>query len=265
MLDASRTGRAPLYHQLKEAIRSNIESGVWPSNFRLPNEFEVARKYHVSRTTVRSALNELAREGLLRRRPGQGTFVVGPKPEADLGRIQDLTTGLLVLGPGSKHRLISQRIVPANASIARVLDIPVRSHVLELGRLRLEHGEPVLIAKMHIPAKRVPGLEHEDLSGEVLYPMLADRFGIHITSARTWLEPTVADDYEAKLLGIDVHAPCMLIGRLLEENRHPVVSTKMLLRGDKCKYVIAWHSDGVDRVRQAVGTMSASRHDGDST
>ncbi|OFX15834.1 MAG: hypothetical protein A2V59_06880 [Armatimonadetes bacterium RBG_19FT_COMBO_69_19] len=240
MLEISRNGREPLYHQLKEAIRSNIESGVWPPNYRLPNEFEVARRFGVSRTTVRAALNDLKREGLLRRRPGQGTFVVGPKPEADLARIQDLTTGLMALGPGSAHRPISQRIVPATANIARTLNIPPRSKVMEIVRLRLERGEPILVAKYHMPASRVPDLRAEDFTGEAPYPFLAERFGIRITGARTWLEPTVADEYEAKLLGIEVHAPCMLIRRLLEEDRQPVISTKMLLRGDKCKYVISW-------------------------
>lgn len=257
MLDAKRTGGAPLYHQLKEVIRNNIESGIWSQDFRLPNEFEVARQFRVSRTTVRSALSDLAREGLLRRRPGQGTFVVGPKPEANLTHIQDLTTGLLALGRGSTHRLISQRVRPSTAGIARLLDIPVRSRVLELVRLRLEHREPVLIAKVHIPAKRVPGLEHEDLSGEALYPLLADRFGVVVTGASTWLEPTVADEYEARLLGVSVHAPCMLIRRLLAESGRPVVSTKLLLRGDKCKYAISWNSHGDDRVLRAGRPLGA--------
>jgi GntR family transcriptional regulator len=240
LLDFRRNGREPLYHQLKEAIRSNIESGVWAPSHRLPNEFEVARMFGVSRTTVRTALNDLTREGLLRRRPGQGTFVVGPKPEAELTRIQDLATGLFALGPGSSHRAISQRIIPARADIAKTLDLPLRTQVLEIVRLRLERGEPIVLIKYHIPAARVPDLRAEDFTGEAPYPFLATRFGIRITRARTWLEPTVADDYEAKLLGIGAHAPCMLIRRLLEEKERPVVSTKMLLRGDKSKYVISW-------------------------
>ncbi len=240
MLELRRNGREPLYHQLKESIRTNIESGVWPPNHRLPNEFEVARRFGVSRTTVRTALSELTREGLLRRRPGQGTFVVGPKAEADLARIQDLTTGLLAMGPGSTHRHIAQRIVPATGGLARTLNLPPRSKVLEIVRLRLERGEPILLVKYHLPAKRVPHLRAEDFSGEAPYPFLAEHFGIRFARARTWLEPTVADEYEAKLLGIDVHAPCMLIRRLLDENDRPVMSTKMLLRGDKCKYVISW-------------------------
>jgi GntR family transcriptional regulator len=242
MFQLRQDGREPLYHKLKDAIRSNIESGIWPSNYRLPNEFEVARRFGVSRTTVRTAMADLTREGFLRRRQGQGTFVVGARPEADLARIQDLTTGLFALGPWSTHRPIRQQIISAPANIARTLNIPPRSKVVEIVRLRLERGEPILLANYHLPAARVPELRVEDFSGEVPYHFLAEHFGIHITQARTWLEPTVADEYEAKLLGIDLHAPCMLIRRLLKEDSQPVMATKMLLRGDRCRYVISWET-----------------------
>jgi GntR family transcriptional regulator len=241
MLDYGRNRREPLYHQVREVVRNNIESGVWPPNQQLPNEFEVAKMFGVSRTTVRSAFSELTREGLLRQRPGQGTFVIGPRPEADLSRVQDLMTGLLALGPGSAHRPVHESIRPATADIARLLGIPPRSKVREIVRLRLERGEPILIAKYHMPADRVPDLCAEDFAGEVPYAVLAKRCGIKIARGRTWLEPTVADEYEAKLLGIAVHSPCMLIRRLLEdEDQRVVISTKMLLRGDKCRYVISW-------------------------
>src|SRR4030066_1920259 len=106
---------------------------------------------------------------------------------------------------------------------------------MEIVRLRLERGEPILVAKYHMPASRVPGLRAEDFTGEAPYPFLAERFGIRITGARTWLEPTVADEYEAKLLGIGGHAPCMLVRRLLEEDRQPGISTKRLRRGGRGK------------------------------
>jgi len=42
---------------------------------RLPTEMELCDLYHVSRAPIRQALTELAREGYLYRRAGQGTFV----------------------------------------------------------------------------------------------------------------------------------------------------------------------------------------------
>lgn len=75
MTDIDRNSPIPLYHQLKTLIREQIESGVWRPGECIPTEQDLCQLYHISRSPVRQALNELAREGLLVRRPGLGTFV----------------------------------------------------------------------------------------------------------------------------------------------------------------------------------------------
>ena len=75
MADIDRNSPIPIYHQLKSLILDQIESGLWRSGDRIPTEQELCRLYEISRSPVRQALNELAREGVLARRPGLGTFV----------------------------------------------------------------------------------------------------------------------------------------------------------------------------------------------
>jgi ABC-type glycerol-3-phosphate transport system substrate-binding protein len=70
-----RNSPIPIYHQLKTLIYENIASGVWRPGDAIPTEHELCSKYQISRSPVRQALSELAREGLLVRRPGLGTFV----------------------------------------------------------------------------------------------------------------------------------------------------------------------------------------------
>ena len=65
MTDIDRNSPIPLYHQLKTLIREQIESGVWRPGERIPTEQDLCQLYHISRSPVRQALNELAREGLL--------------------------------------------------------------------------------------------------------------------------------------------------------------------------------------------------------
>lgn len=65
----------PLYHQLKEELRRFIHSGHLAPHAAIPSEPELVANYHVSRATVRQALNELVQEGLLYREHGRGTFV----------------------------------------------------------------------------------------------------------------------------------------------------------------------------------------------
>ncbi len=70
-----RTSPVPIYHQLKTLIQRQIENGVWHPGHRIPTERELCETHGISRSPVRQALSQLAREGLLIRRPGLGTFV----------------------------------------------------------------------------------------------------------------------------------------------------------------------------------------------
>jgi ABC-type glycerol-3-phosphate transport system substrate-binding protein len=70
-----RNSPIPIYHQLKTLICESIANGVWQPGDAIPTEHELCRMYNISRSPVRQALSELAREGILIRRPGLGTFV----------------------------------------------------------------------------------------------------------------------------------------------------------------------------------------------
>jgi DNA-binding LacI/PurR family transcriptional regulator len=65
----------PLYLQLAETIRRQIRSGHLKPQDRLQPELDIASQYDVSRGTVRQALDQLVREGLLQRTQGKGTYV----------------------------------------------------------------------------------------------------------------------------------------------------------------------------------------------
>ena len=69
-------------------LRDRIVSGEDRPQTRLPSEPMLAERHGVSRVTVRRALDKLAGEGLIERRPGSGTFVAGRRNEARLRAAQ---------------------------------------------------------------------------------------------------------------------------------------------------------------------------------
>ncbi len=69
----------PLYLQIAAALREKIRSGRLPRDANLPPEYVLARVLDVSVNTIKSALRELVREGLVYRRPRLGTFIGRPK------------------------------------------------------------------------------------------------------------------------------------------------------------------------------------------
>ncbi|MFQ3574509.1 MAG: GntR family transcriptional regulator [Thermodesulfovibrionales bacterium] len=70
-----RESQQKLYVQLIDIIKEKIKSGEWAINTMIPTEDELCNTFSVSKTTVRIAVSELVREGLLKRQQGKGTFV----------------------------------------------------------------------------------------------------------------------------------------------------------------------------------------------
>lgn len=77
LIDIDRNGPVPLYHQIARRLEAAIRSGEMPAGTRLLNEIELGARLHLSRGTVRRAVQELADRGLVERRRGAGTRVVG--------------------------------------------------------------------------------------------------------------------------------------------------------------------------------------------
>jgi len=66
----------PMYRQIAEDLREQIESGQLEPGQQLPTELELRDHYDASRNTVRDAIKWLTTLGLVETRPGHGTFVV---------------------------------------------------------------------------------------------------------------------------------------------------------------------------------------------
>src|SRR5215217_9737586 len=70
-------GRGPLYRRLQDALRQAIENSILKPQDALPPERDLAADFAVSRITVRKALDALVADGLLIRKQGAGSFVIG--------------------------------------------------------------------------------------------------------------------------------------------------------------------------------------------
>jgi GntR family transcriptional regulator len=71
------------YLQLVQQVRQALRLGVLKPGDRLPTAQQVVAKLAINPNTVLKAYRDLEREGLVRPRPGQGTFVVGTLPHSD--------------------------------------------------------------------------------------------------------------------------------------------------------------------------------------
>ncbi|MBE3576520.1 MAG: GntR family transcriptional regulator [Limnochordales bacterium] len=117
-----------VYQQLYEELRHQITAGVLPLGGRLPSEREWARRFGVSRETVRQAIDQLRRDGLVESRQGSGTYVVRATP---LVRTTHNSAALLgVIMPDLRWSLYRQ-LMQGIARQARQHDLAVLALVHE--------------------------------------------------------------------------------------------------------------------------------------
>ena len=107
------------HRAIYQQLASEIASGKYRANGRLPSETQLVRRFKASRPTVGRALHELEQQGMISRRQGAGTFV-----KSQSGKAAE-TSGLPQLGiiiPALRHTEIFEAICGELANLARVHD-----------------------------------------------------------------------------------------------------------------------------------------------
>lgn len=219
-----------LYYQLKKVIREKIKNGIWNPGDQIPNEMDLVALYQVSRATVRQAVLELVREGLLVRKKAKGTFVAEPKYETDF-TIQFCYPKEF----GNKHDVVSRKVIEAGDFIGEIFGIEANKKVYDIVRLRYFNGEVIAIETVLLPEDRFPGLLEMDLGGR-LFDILYEKYGVHITKFNCSIEPVILTGKEVKLLGLHEKKPALMLNRqCIDMEGKTYLLNKSIFRGDRCK------------------------------
>ncbi|PWU69147.1 GntR family transcriptional regulator [Gracilibacillus dipsosauri] len=127
----------PLYAQIADDMRLNIQTEKWPEGERIPTEMELCSMYHVSRITIRKAIDELMKEDMLVRIRSKGTFVKEAFQEEDhFTVIKGFTQELQERGKYAKTVDVEIQLANADKRIAKFLNIETGSQILILKRVR---------------------------------------------------------------------------------------------------------------------------------
>lgn len=213
----------------------------------IPSERQLSTTFGVSRLTVRAALDELVREGLLVRRHGSGTFVSEPKIAQEL-TMTSFTEDMERRGMTPASRTLDLRVAPAGAHLGRLLHVSPSEPVVIISRLRLADRETMAIETLHVRESLVPGLSARDLERQSFYELLLDRYGIDVVGGRQTIEPTVTNETESEALGVPLHSPAFQFERTTRSSTGEIVEyVRSIYRGDRYKLVTDLHRSATRR------------------
>ena len=227
-----KPGRGPAHAQIEVALEHAIDGGKLVPGARLPAERALAQRFGVSRMTLRQALGELERQGLLIRSKGRygGTFVAERKLE--LAGTSALSDQLRELGLAAGARVLS-----ALERAAEPHERALGRRVYAIERVRLANGEAVALERGAYAADVFPGLIDEPLDSS-LYELIRGRYKDVPIRAAERLEPALAQPSDAEALGIEAGAAVMLVERTAyAANGRPVEISRDVFRGDRIRIV----------------------------
>ncbi|MBT2678920.1 GntR family transcriptional regulator [Bacillus sp. ISL-35] len=227
----------PIYHQLEEYIKSQIESGELKPDEAIPSERVYAEQFKISRMTIRQALTNLVNDGYLYRHKGKGTFVNQKKVEQHLQGMTSFTEDMKERGLTPGSRLVSFEIIPASRKIADTLHLGEHTPLFEIKRVRLADDAPLALETTYLPANLAKGLT-EEIINHSLYKYIEEKLSLTIHEATQEIEAAIAKEHELPLLEIDKGSPVLLIHRTSYlKDGTPFEYVKSAYRADRYKFV----------------------------
>lgn len=227
----------PLYTQIKEMLRTRILDGTYQPHQQMPSESELMSAFKVSRITVRQALGDLQKEGLIFKIHGKGTFVSKPKAFQNIGQLMGFGEAMARMGYETFSQVVSIKTVSADKTVAARLGVKVREQIAELRRVRYLNREPISLDVTYVPKAIGERLAREDLAHRDIFLILENDYGIALGEAELQIEAMLADESLARHLKIEEGAPVLRIERLTYTAAgQPLDFEYLYYRGDAFQY-----------------------------
>lgn len=227
----------PRHTQISQWLRNQIVKGTFGAEEKLPSENELAKKFNVSRVTIRRALQSLENEEMIYRCQGLGSFVSDHRTSHNLIRLTDFSEDMANAGLEATSKVLEFKSVETPAWLANLLEIDEATRVLQIDRLRLGDGEPVAFDSTWLPILYGQLLEENELSDTTIYKILEEKYDIPINRGCYRISAEISSDVLSEALNIPENSPLLLIDRLsFTIGDKPVYYQKRYYRTDKVKY-----------------------------
>jgi GntR family transcriptional regulator, frlABCD operon transcriptional regulator len=230
----------PLYVQLIETIKQDINAGRYAMGTQLPTEKEMCDMYNVSRITIRRAIIELEREGIVQKQHGIGTFVNNNKKiKRDLVSVNGFSEFLVQTGKQPKTKIISTEILKASNWLTEILNIEIDQPVLEIRRLHLIDDEPIHLETSYYSLIKFPNLDQHIKESNSIYSILRDRYSTKAVKNHKTLTAVFPTLEQAKLLDLNQDNITLEVEKwAYDENGEVIHFAKSYLPADKVTFTV---------------------------
>jgi DNA-binding GntR family transcriptional regulator len=209
-----RDSKQKLYVQIYSIIKDKIETGEWPADTQIPTEDDLCKMYDVSKVTVREAIQELVREGSLKRQQGKGTFVTYSVPHPGLGMRTRLSEDIFGEGVTVNKEILAKGIHEPSEDIRRVM--MTEDDLYYILCRKVVDGK-IYAEELFIPLFIFPDtdIDREDVANRSLYEIIEEKSVKKIFRVVQTCEITEIKENMTSLMHMKEGAPALLMTRTL--------------------------------------------------
>ncbi|MFC5631340.1 MULTISPECIES: GntR family transcriptional regulator [Streptococcus] len=191
---------APAYISIHDALKEQIDKGIWKIGDRLPSERDLADNFSVSRMTLRQAITLLVDEGILERRVGSGTYVASRRVQEKMRGTTSFTEIVTAQGKTPSTKLISYQKKLASQTEMDRLHLKKTDYVIRMERVRYADNIPVVYEVASIPEELIRNVERHAIT-EHFFKTLTDN-GYEIGKSQQVISAKIASERVADYLSI---------------------------------------------------------------
>lgn len=203
----------PLYQQIRVQILNEIRSGNLKVGDAIDTETTLMKKYNASRTTVRNAISDLVKDGIIKRTAGKGSFIKKNLPKAEV-KLTGTFEDILNVAKTTSAKVLRFEFVEPPFNIIKLLNLKKNDRVLRIDRLRFVDNTPFLYSTNYLPEHIGRLLTIKDVEDSTLTELFVTKCKQMLKKQTQDFGASVADDAMARYLAVPVGFPLLQIKRV---------------------------------------------------
>jgi GntR family transcriptional regulator len=234
--------RQSIVQQLHDMLLDMLRDEQYEAGSSIPSEFELTERFNVSRATIREALKGLVQEGLLDCRHGKGYFVLSREAviHKPITQWQSVTDLMADMGYTVENRVLRVREESPAPQVRRALQLEDGQTVVQLERVRISQGEPLIYSIDIFPRAFISGLlQEQDWSGSLIN-LFDERWRLHIVSSRTRIRAVVLSPELCAEIGVPAQTAWLCMEQLnVTKDGRPVLFSQDYHRGENFEFYVS--------------------------
>ena len=238
-MNLDRNSTTSLFTQIEADIKNNIEIGVYKLGDKLPTENELMALYNVSRITIRRAIEDLTKEGIIIKKQGKGTFIKEKKIQRKISHTISFTQSCLQSNLRSSSYVTVREVLNTSDLSFEEKNIFNDDKVLYIQRIRMANEVPIICENNYYPYSRFSFLLNEPLN-ESLFQLLETKYNVKVGDPKnSYIDLTTAGVDQANILKVTSGEPLFLLSTEIYDTENKLIHLgKQYIVGSRYRFYL---------------------------